>query len=218
MINTVHKYIDRYPVKVSDTALILGTIHPHRAENFLVDFFYGNKNSLWNILSLAFPNLNFSSFEMIQFTLSKADVWISDMIRSCDRESEGVTEDKLLKNIELNTAQIENGIKNSKINTIFFTSGMGKNNAARLFCQAFSIKPILNHNREIEIDEMIFGRKIKGVVLFSPSGQSNVGIKKNKIFMENEYKYKDFRTPVNQFKIDTYREAFKNHFGELSSF
>ncbi len=107
-----------------------------------MSFKYSLKGSLWYFLSLAFPEKNFSSVDKIQSTLSDANIWISDMIRSCDRENEGVTKDERLQNIELNTAQIEQGIKNSKIDTIFFTSGLSKINAAKLFCKAFSIKPL----------------------------------------------------------------------------
>lgn len=214
MIKSTHKYIDKNQVKDSDTALILGTIHPHKTDDFIIDFFYGNKSSLWNILGQAFPALEFNSIEKIQTTLSNSNIWISDMIRSCEREDEKVTQDKLLKNIELNVDQVRSGIENSKIDTIFFTSGFGKNNAAKLFIDAFGIKITNKKERVFEIEENIFNRRIKGVILFSPSGQANVGIKKNKIFMENEFKYKEFSTPVNQFRIDSYREEFKKHFGK----
>lgn len=215
MIKSNHQYIDKNPVKATDSALILGTIHPHRTDDFMIDFFYGNKNSLWNILSLAFPNLDFKTVTGIHKTLSDSNIWISDMIRSCERDHEKITQDRLLKNLVLNKDQIDNGIKESKIETIFFTSGFGKNNAAKLFCDAFEIKIPNKKEREFEIEENIFNRKIKGVILFSPSGQANVGIKKNKIFIENEYKYKNHKTPINQFRIDAYMEAFKNHFDKL---
>lgn len=211
MIKSTHKYIDKNQVKESDTALILGTIHPHRTDEFIIDFFYGNKSSLWNILSQAFPTLEFNSIEKIQKTLSHSNIWISDMIRSCEREDEKVTQDKLLKNIELNADQIRAGIENSKIDTIFFTSGFGKNNAAKLFIDAFGIKIKNKKERIFEIEEHIFKRKIKGVILFSPSGQANIGISKNKVFLEQKDKYTS-NTPVNEFKIAVYQDAFKSHF------
>jgi hypothetical protein len=214
MIKSKHFYIDNNPVKATDTALILGTIHPHNTQNFLVEFFYGNKNSLWSILNLAFPNLDFKTVDGIQKTLSQSNIWISDMIRSCEREDEKVTQDKLLQKIELNTEQIRDGIINSKIDTIFFTSGFGKNNAVKLFCDAFSIQ-ILNKNvREFYIEEHIFGRKIRGVILFSPSGQANIGISKNSLYLGQRERYTS-KTPVNEFKVATYKESFKNHFGNL---
>ena len=57
MILTKHLYISKYPINQSSKSLILGTIHPHNdinnTSNFKIDFFYGNKNSLWTILSEA---------------------------------------------------------------------------------------------------------------------------------------------------------------------
>lgn len=212
MIKTEHKYVKNYQYQKSDTALILGTIHPHRTDNFKIDFFYGNRNSIWNILGLAFPQLDFNSRDSIIKNLKESKIWISDMILSCERSNEKITEDKFLKNLDLNTVQIENGIRESEIEKIFFTSGLNKNNAAKLFCDAFSIRVDLDINREFDIPENIFGKKIKGVVLFSPSGQANIGISKNKSFLEQKHKYEQFDKPVSQFKIDCYRTAFKNYF------
>lgn len=212
MIKTEHKYLKKYHSKKSDTALILGTIHPHNTDNFKIDFFYGNRNSIWSSLGFAFPQLDFKTQDSIVNNLSASNIWISDMILSCERSNEKITQDKLLQNLELNTEQIENGIKASQIKKIFFTSGFNKNNAARLFCDAFSLKTKLDSNREFDIPENIFGRKIKGIVLFSPSGQANIGISKNKRFIELKDKYEQYDKPVSLFKIDSYRIAFKGHF------
>lgn len=215
MITTIHKYVHDFPVKITDIALILGTIHPHDRDRFKIDFFYGNQNSIWNILATAFPYNDFGSKESIINTLSKNNIWISDIILSCDRQDESVTQDQLLENIKLNDLQIQDGISKSNITEIFFTSGFGKNNAAKLFCDKFSIKGELNDKREFDIPESKFGRKIKGIVLFSPSGQANIGICQNKLYLESKEKYNCFEKPVNQFKINFYREAFKNLFVDL---
>ena len=215
MVTTNHKYIHDYPVKEEDTALILGTIHPHDRDAFKIDFFYGNKNSIWKILAAAFPKLDIGSKESIIKALSNSNIWISDMILSCERENPKVTQDKLLENIKLNDLQIKEGISNSNISEIFFTSGFGKNNAAKLFCDKFSIKAELNNRREFYIAESKFGRKIKGIVLFSPSGQANIGITQNNLFIESKEQYAGYTNPVNQFKIDFYRVAFKKQFGNL---
>lgn len=123
MIKTKHKYINENIVKRDDTSLILGTIHPHQTNDFLIDFFYGNTNSIWSILAELFPKYNFDSKENIINTLQLNNIWISDLILECDRENEKVTQDKELKNIKLNVDQIREGIENSKIKTIYFTSG-----------------------------------------------------------------------------------------------
>jgi hypothetical protein len=215
MVTTNHNYINTFPVKDTDTSLILGTIHPHDRDAFKIDFFYGNQNSIWKILASALPDINFDSKELIVSALSNSNIWISDMISSCDREDKKVTQDRLLENIKLNDTEIKNGILKSKISEIFFTSGFGKNNAAKLFCDKFSIKAELNDKREFDIPESKFGRKIKGIVLFSPSGQANIGISQNKLYLELKEHYNGCARPVNQFKIDFYREAFKKQFNKL---
>jgi len=209
MIKTKHKYIDDIKVRNDDTSLILGTIHPHRTNDFLIDFFYGNKNSLWNILSKAFVNLDLSSKEKILEFLKLNNIWVSDMIIECERENENVTQDKELTNIVLNTNQITQSLINSKIKIIFFTSGFNKNNAAKLFCDYYKIKPELNDKREFIIPKEKFGKVIKGVVLFSPSGQANIGISKNKEYLKQKEKYCQFKNPISKFKIDFYYRAFK---------
>jgi len=136
------------------------------------------------------------------------------MILKCSRDSEKVTADEALRNIVSNFKQIKTGIIKSKIHTIFFTSAFGKNNAAGLFCKDFVIKPIpkRNENREFEIDKKYFGRKITGVVLFSPSGRANGGISKSKLYLRKKEKYKSSKLPVKDFRIDFYKNAFKDIF------
>lgn len=50
-----HAYLHLYPIEPDSKLLILGTIRPHDTNNFLIPFFYDNKNSIWNSLSDAFP-------------------------------------------------------------------------------------------------------------------------------------------------------------------
>src|SRR5690606_18078002 len=181
--------------------LIIGTIHPHKTDDFIIDFFYGNKNSLWSILSNAFPNKNFSSLKHITETLEKSSTAISDMIRKCDRDNDKITQDKDLYNLCLNTKEIREGIKNSSIKTIFLTSRFGKNNAAKLFVDNFNIKYKNSWDEQSSsfvIPKDIFGREIKAIVLFSPSGQANTGISKSLAYKEKRHMYLNKRTPVNE--------------------
>jgi G:T/U-mismatch repair DNA glycosylase len=212
MTITTHRYVNNYLCKETDKALILGTIHPHQINNFQIDFFYGNRNSIWKILDEAFPNKDFSSRESIIDNLQASNIWISDMISSCERENDSITQDKLLRRIRLNTKQIEDGLMNSKIKEIFFTSGFGKNNAAKLFCEAFEIKPFIDENRAFIIPKSNFNREIQCKILFSPSGQANIGISKNKKYLSLKDKYQNYTNPVKQFKIDSYKSAFNNYF------
>jgi hypothetical protein len=131
------------------------------------------------------------------------------MISQCSRENEHITQDANLFDLALNIDLIKNGIKKSKIDTIFFTSRFGKNNAAKIFTKAFKIKFDFNsETSEFYIPESFFGRKIRCVVLFSPSNNANFGISKSKSYIKNKSKYEDFKHPIKQFKIDFYREKF----------
>jgi hypothetical protein len=86
--------------------------------------------------------------------------------------------------IELNKKIIDD-IKNSKINEILFTSGFGKNNAFSLFfvvILGLKITKEIKEARELTLDKLIFGRPIKLTILYSPSGSSNVGLSKSKLY------------------------------------
>jgi G:T/U-mismatch repair DNA glycosylase len=212
MITSSHKYIGSTISKKSHTSLILGTIHPHNTSDFKIDYFYGNKNSLWTILGKSFPNYDFSSKNKIVSILERNNIWISDIIQKCDREDESETQDKKLKNLILNDIQISKGIKESYIKTIFFTSGFSKNSAAKLFCDKFNITPQIDNNRKFVIPPEIFGKEIECIVLYSPSGQANIGISKSKLFLERINEFKKYEKPVNAFKIEFYKNAFSTVF------
>jgi len=196
----------------TDTRMIVGTIHPHNHNDFLIPFFYGNVGSFWDILHNAYPHHNMDSFDSINKMLRENNVWITDIIRQCDRESAAVTDDKSLYNIVLNTEQIRNALQNSQIDTVYFTSRFGKNSAASLFTQAFGIDHKQSFDEaksEFIVPESYFGRKIKCVVLYSPSNAANIGISRCLPYRSRHQHYQQFKAPVKQFKIDFYREKFQ---------
>jgi hypothetical protein len=49
---------------------------------------------------------------------------------------------------------------------------------------------------------------VKLTILYSPSGSANRALKKTALYKLNEDKYKQFPKPVEQFKIDYYKEKF----------
>ncbi|HZY35058.1 MAG TPA: hypothetical protein VFE53_00330 [Mucilaginibacter sp.] len=189
----------------------MGTIHPHTVTEFVIEFYYGNVGSLWNILSEAFPDHNFQTVESILKTLDQHDVWITDLVSQCDRDNEKVTQDKYLRNLKFNKEAIQIALKYGSVDKIFFTSAFGKNNAAKLFTDLFQVDYKATYNeatREFLIPAKHFGRRITGVVLFSPSGQANIGISKSSGYLKEINFYKQFKHPVKQFKIDFYRKKF----------
>jgi hypothetical protein len=208
-VTTYHKYIDKYPIKKDSTKLIVGTIHPHLVNNFEIDFFYGNIGSFWNILSSAFPQRQFGNLDEIVATLDKYKVAITDIIRQCDRANENITKDSELYNIIDNSEQIKSGIKESRIDTIYFTSRFGKNNSAQIFVNIFGIKVNLDRvTSEFDIPSSIFGRKIRGVVLYSPSNYANRGIARAYAYRSNIDYFQQFQHPIKQFKIEFYQNKF----------
>jgi hypothetical protein len=210
-MRTTHQYLDKYPITAESEKLIVGTIHPHDHNNFAIPFFYGNVTSIWTILSEAFPQdlKRPLTLDGILKFLQDKKISVSDTIVKCDRKKPTAF-DKDLIPIELNK-KIKEDIKNSKITEILFTSGFGKNNAFRLFyvdILRLKITQGIKEKRGVIIDNQIFGRPIKLTVLYSPSGSSNVGLSKSKLYLDSKEKYEKSARPVYDFKVDYYREKF----------
>lgn len=210
-MTTSHQYIDKYRIQKKSQVLILGTIHPHDTSLFKIPFYYGNKNSLWNILSDAFPNelkkpINLNG--VLNF-LELRKIAVTDVIRECRRIKPSALDGDLIPTI-LNTELLDQ-IKNSEVTRIYFTSGFGKNNAFKLFYKdllKLSISTQIRKDRIICLDSEIFGRPILLSILFSPSGASNISISKSKNYLEVSEKYKTSYRPIYDFKVDYYREQF----------
>lgn len=210
---TTHQYIHKYPIIPSSEILICGTIHPHDFEKFIVQFFYGNKLSLWKILNEAF---NFEMGKEIDLDgilkfLKARKISVSDTILECKRIKPSSL-DKDLKPLKLNHA-IKEQIRNSEIKWIYFTSGFQKNNAFKLFYEdilGLTLTAEILKNREIILNKNVFGRPVKLIALYSPSGSANVGLSRSKIYLDNKNKYAHFKTPVQRFKVDYYREYFSS--------
>jgi hypothetical protein len=210
-MRTTHQYLDKYPISRESKKLIVGTIHPHDHENFLLPFFYGNVLSIWTILSDAFPNelTQPLTLDKILVFLKTRNISVSDTISICDRTNPTALDEDLIP-VELNR-RIKDDIKNSEIVEILFTSGFSKNNAFKLFYEdilGLTLSKSIKENREIILDKKIFGRPIKLIVLYSPSGASNVGISKSKLFLATKERYIKSKRPVYDFKVGYYREMF----------
>ena len=200
-MRTIHQYLDKYPISPDSEKLIVGTIHPHpnKEKPFHVDFFYGNVNSLWKIINEAFPNEITPAAEInlngILTFLSKHKIAMSDTICECERIKPSALDKDLIPK-KLNFPIIEH-IRNSKINEIFFTSGFGKNNAFKLFYEdilKLKLTPEIKINRSVDLDDKIFGRKIKLTLLFSPSPIALLGIANSKPFLERKNENRKFIT------------------------
>jgi G:T/U-mismatch repair DNA glycosylase len=130
---TRHQYLDRYPIAAESKLLILGTIHPHNTTDFQIPFFYGNRNSIWNLLSDAFPDELHKpiSLDGVLSFLQSRKIAISDTISQCRRLNPTALDQDLIP--EALNHDLLQQIRQSKIERILCTSAFGKNNAFKLF-------------------------------------------------------------------------------------
>lgn len=208
---TKHQHIHTYPIPAESEKLILGTIHPHHHESFLLPFFYGNKNSIWEIFSDAFPEILSKplTLENILRFLKEKKIAVSDTVLECERNNSTYLDNDFICT-KLNTGLIEQ-IKKSNISEIFFTSGFGKNNAFKLFYVDIlqqKITPEIRKNKEVILNKNIFGRAVKLTILLSPSGSANIAWATSAIYKQKAHLYKNSKRPVHDFKVDYYREKF----------
>lgn len=207
---THHLYVEQYPIHHTDETLILGTIHPHREYEFLMPFFYGNKNSIWNLMRDAFPQELPASYTLddVLLFLHSRNIAVSDTILSCERLDDGASDDKL-KPLELNMALIEQ-IRNSDITQIYCTSGFGKNSAFRLFYEGIlgqKLSTAIRHAKRVQLPESIFGRAVSVELLPSPSGAANIALARSAAFKNSRY-YGQPERPVYRYKVSLYQAMF----------
>ena len=208
---TQHLYLEKYPVSPKAEKLIVGTIHPHDASQFKLPFFYGNRLSLWKILQQAFPE-DFQpelTLDSILHFLRKHRIGVSDTIRECIRTNNSASDQDLIPT-RLNHELLEQ-IRQSNIREIFFTSGFQKNNSFKLFYVDIlgrQITPEIRRNRELVLEPKVFGRPVKLTILYSPSGAANRAWAQTKIWKDNQHKYAGSPTPLQDFKVNYYREKF----------
>jgi len=208
---TTHRYLDRYPIASDSQLLILGTIHPHDTENFLIPFFYGNVNSLWNILSDAFPESlpRPIKLEGVLNFLNSRKIAISDTIRQCRRNNPTALDEDLVP--EILNKDLVTHIRQSRIERVLCTSGFGRNNAFRLFYEellGLKLSPEIRKARQVTLPRHTIGRPAQVSALYSPSGSSNVALSRMPIYLEQAAKYSGSHRPVYDFKVDYYRQQF----------
>ena len=205
---TYHQHLELYPILAPSEKLILGTIHPPHIEDFQIPFFYGNKASLWHIFSDAFPELlpKPLCLENVLSFLAIKKIAVSDTIRICSRKKDSAL-DRDLEPIALNMALIEQ-IKNSKIKAIYCTSVY----AFKLFYQGILGKKITKEilkNRQVDLEEKRFGRKICLYIIYSPSGAANIALASSHLYQSQKEKYKHSKRPIYDFKVDYYKNIFQ---------
>lgn len=203
-----HEHLDLYPIPSYAEKLILGTIHPAHTERFKIPFFYGNKASLWQIFSDAFPEeLPYPlSLKKILDFLEKRKIAVSDTIKTCFRKKDTAL-DQDLEPIELNMDLIAQ-IKASNIKEIYCTSVY----AFKLFYEGIMAEKITKEilkERQICFYSKRLARNLCLYILYSPSGAANVGLSNTALYKSQKEKYKNSTRPVYDFKVDYYKSFFK---------
>lgn len=214
---TDHQFILSNPIKKSDKVLILGTIHPHDVGSFKLPFFYGNRNSIWNIFRDVFPKElpREYSVEDIKNLLSNRNIAISDTIIQCERVNDSAL-DKDLRPTKLNMGLIEE-LKNSTIKKIYCTSGFGKNNAFRLFYEGIlglKLSKEIKQNKSTTLPVDLFGREIIVSLLPSPSGAANIALSKTQGYLESTHFKSQSLRPVYDYKVSLYKEILNSNLHE----
>lgn len=211
-MNTVHEYLDRYPVPPDSRRVVVGTIHPHDTSRFKIPFFYGSKLSLWELLDRASGGeigRPITLDGVLEF-LKRHRIAMSDTVRECRRRGTGWA-DSDLEPIRLNTELLDQ-IRKSEIREVLFMSGFGPTNAFKLFyvdMLGCRMTAQIRGDRETTLEKSVFGRPVKLSVLYSPSGAANIALAQSKIYKNRQADYADSKTPVYDFKVDYYREKFE---------
>ncbi|HVW15851.1 MAG TPA: hypothetical protein VHB54_18615 [Mucilaginibacter sp.] len=205
---TEHQYLDKHPIDLNATRLILGTIHPHQHEEFKMQFFYGSELSIWKILHQVFPVElpDPGHLETVKKFLQQRRLAISDTIVSCERIHPTAL-DRDLRVIKDNREILLSALKNSQIDEVLCTSGFGKNNAFQLFyCRILGqkITPEIRRSRQARFRLPGSHKEILIKVLYSPARTANRGI-------ANSWGYKavkDLMT-VDEYRVHTYADALQ---------
>jgi G:T/U-mismatch repair DNA glycosylase len=210
-IETEHYYLAKYPIDPQSRKLILGTIHAPDRSKYKVDFFYGNRGSLWNIFHNAFPLelTDPNSVESILTFLKARKIAMSDVILSCGRKKMTALDADLV-DICLHEDLLPQ-IHGSAITDIYFTSGSGTNNAFKLFYTGLLKQKItgdMKGRKDLLLDAAFFGSPVWLHILYSPSGAANIALSRNPDYLANVHKYHGRKGPVQAYKVDYYRNMF----------
>lgn len=173
-----HPWLEKYPIKKDSKYLIIGT-HPPMPYCGKLEFYYGNMSEFWRFLDLVYPGHKLyekgcPKIEDIISFLEKSKLDITDIVyKTSVAKFSTDTDMGKLNNDDLNPFLFE-WLKESSIETIYFTSFGGTNSAKNLFKKWYKF----NFNQESKKHTItashlnkieLWKRKINLIDLFSPS-------------------------------------------------
>ena len=200
-----HPWLEKHKINTDSRYLILGT-HPPMPYCGKLEFYYGNMSEFWRFLALVYPGHQLyengcPKIEYIIRFLDNSKISITDLVFITRSEKFNNDNDMGKINVEDLNPYLAEWIKESKIETIYFTSFSGKNSAKNLFKKWYK-KEFKKLSRistaHINYIEM-FDRKIKLIDLYSPSPtarRSSSRIKEYKewsLWESNNNDYDSFR-------------------------
>lgn len=213
---TMHPWLDKYPISNESKYLIIGT-HPPMPYCGTLPFYYGNMNEFWRFLDKVYPSNNLynpsgcARLEDIIFFLAKAKIAITDIVEETDGQP--FSTDEVMIWTKLNSKLIEL-LKESQVETIYFTSSAGKNSALSLFKKwlkenKFELGKKINIPSPIKWRSEgflieVFEKKIKLEQLFSPSPSARRS--KNKIREYNDWLLANPSGNFDDFRVDWYKQ------------
>ncbi len=218
-----HPWLKDYPVLPEHKHLIIGT-HPPMPYAGCMAFYYGNMNEFWRLLETAYDQSLFfdpqgrPDLQRILKWLDVKHVAITDMVNYTIFGNRFNTDSdmKVLFDNQLNQ-HLQNWLENSNIENIFFTSFSNGKSAFGLFRKwyrkTYGIR--LPEGKEIisqDNAEFIFvnGRKIRLVMLYSPSPAARRGIPRSLPYTNWLQLNPNVASPIDAFRIFWYREYFRN--------
>lgn len=214
----IHPWLKKYPIKKESKYLILGT-HPPMPYCGKLEFYYGNMSEFWRFLDLVYPGHNLyengcPKIEDIISFLKKSKLSITDIVyKTSVAKFSTDTDMGKINNDDLNQF-LFNWLKESSIETIYFTSFGGANSAKNLFKKWYKFnftqdskkyKITASHLNEIELLQ----RKIKLIDLFSPSPTARRSSPRIKEFKEWRLE-KEANNDYDTFRVYWYKKYLPN--------
>jgi G:T/U-mismatch repair DNA glycosylase len=215
-----HPWLKGYPILPEHKYLIIGT-HPPMPYSGCMPFYYGNMNEFWRLLEEAYNEELFFNYNGTP-ALGKILTWleskklaITDMVNYTLKDNKFSTDQKMIfENYSCQLNQhLKNWLEEGNIETIFFTSFSEGKSAYGLFKKwvkmNFSIrmksgKEIIDNGNEEYI--VINGKRIRTVMLYSPSPAARRGIPRSQPYIQWLEKNKNLENPIDLFRVDWYRK------------
>jgi hypothetical protein len=193
-----HPWLEAYPIKPTDKGIIIGT-HPPMPYRGCLQFYYGNMYEFWRFLEQVYPNDSFfdkdqkPDLKRILQWLKKYELGITDMLFLTHKNNHFSVDSEIIiddKKKQLNPFLFD-WLKKSKVDTLYFTSFSNGKSAFGLFKNWYKIhfKKTLPNGLDILKDGNaytieLFNRKVKLVMLYSPSPAARRGIPRSKPYQD----------------------------------